>query len=179
MGGGGHRPSFRGHSTCRRGLPRRAGTDAPHRRLLRCAVMCCAVLSCPVLSCPVQLCSVLVCSLLCEGVFWSVFVLFCVLLCSVPKLLFSSSLIRSCNSRVGCYRAIRRLRSVVCRVDQHVTSKMGNMSGVSAWAWANVRCVRHRSAATGACLYNRYREAASCAKDTTRRASTCAISRIG
>ena len=28
---GGHRPSFRGHSTYRRGLPRRRGTDAPHR----------------------------------------------------------------------------------------------------------------------------------------------------
>ena len=27
----GHRPSFRGHSTYRRGLPRRRGTDAPHR----------------------------------------------------------------------------------------------------------------------------------------------------
>ena len=27
----GHRPSFRGHSTYQRGLPRRRGTDAPHR----------------------------------------------------------------------------------------------------------------------------------------------------
>ena len=27
----GHRPSFRGHSTYRRGLPCRRGTDAPHR----------------------------------------------------------------------------------------------------------------------------------------------------